>query len=153
MKLNLENSIYKENIILNLKSITKEEVIQQLSKTLWDNGFIRDVNEFVGDVRERESQMTTGIGNGLAIPHGKSNSVLESTMIFAKTKNEIEWNSLDEKPVNIVFLLAIANKDGDNEHLKLLADISGKLMDDNFVEAIRKAKTSEEIKKLLLFQN
>lgn len=149
----LKNSIYQENIVLNLKAFTKEEVIEQLSEILWKNGFIQDVSEFVNDVTERESQMTTGIGNGLAIPHGKSNSVFKSAVIFAKTDKEIEWNSLDEKPVNIIFLLAITNQDGDNEHLKLLADISGKLMDDDFVELIRKASTSEEIKKLLTFQN
>lgn len=151
--MDLEDRIYEENIVLNLKASTREEVIQKLAELLWNNGFIRNVHEFVNDVAERESQMTTGVGNGLAIPRGKSNSVLESTVVFAKVDQAIEWNSLDEEPVKLIFLLAIANEDEGNEHLRLLADISEKLMDEAFVESIREADSAKEIKALLAFKN
>ncbi|MBY7141744.1 fructose PTS transporter subunit IIA [Virgibacillus sp. NKC19-3] len=145
----LDNRVHKKNIILNLQASTRDEVIKLLSERLLENGFIRDSDQFIGDVNERESQMSTGIGRGLAIPHGKSESVLESTVVFAKTNNHIEWGSLDKEPVNIIFLLAIAKQDENDEHLRLLADISGKLMEDDFVNAIRNADSVEEIKKLL----
>lgn len=145
----LNNKIHKENIVLDLQASTRNEVIKLLSKRLLENNFIRDLNQFIDDVNEREIQMSTGIGKGIAIPHGKSESVIESTVVFAKTKNQIEWDSLDDEPVNIVFLLAIAKQDEKDEHLKLLADISSKLMDDDFVNAIKKADTVEEIENLL----
>lgn len=146
----LEKKIYKENIVLNLEASTKKEVIKKLSELLLNNGFIDNLEEFIADVNEREEHMTTGIGNELAIPHGKSNAVVESTVVFAKLSKKVEWHSLDGDPVNVVFLLAIATKDKGDNHLKILASISGKLMDDNFVEAIKKATTKEEIEKLLL---
>ena len=146
----LEKKIYKENIVLDLEASTKKEVIKKLSKLLLKNGFINNLEEFISDVNERETHMTTGIGNELAIPHGKSNAVVESTVVFAKLNKKIEWNSLDDEPVNIVFLLAIATKDKGDNHLKILASISGRLMDDDFVEAIKKSTTKDEIEHLLL---
>lgn len=147
----LDDKVYEENIILNLQVSTRDEVIRLLSERLLENGFIRNVDQFIDDVNEREQQMSTGVGNGLAIPHGKSESVIESTVVFAKTQNEIEWDSLDNKPVNIVFLLAVSKQDENDEHLQLLADISGKLMDDDYVEDIRNATSIERIKALLEF--
>lgn len=144
-----EKKIYKENIVLKLKASTKSEVVETLAEILLKNGFIDNLAEFIKDVKDREQHMTTGIGNGIAIPHGKSNSVLESTVVFAKTTGNIEWESLDDKPVNIIFLLAIAKQDAGDEHLRILANISGKLMDDDFIYAIKKADTEEEIEELL----
>ncbi|AEB30998.1 PTS system mannose-specific EIIBCA component [Carnobacterium sp. 17-4] len=141
--------VYKENIVLNLNASTKIEVVEKLAERLFKNGFIDNLAEFIKDVKDREEHMTTGIGNGIAIPHGKSSSVLESTVIFAKTTEDIEWESLDDKPVNIIFLLAISKQDAGDKHLRILADISGKLMDDDFVYAIKKAGTEKEIEELL----
>ncbi|MDW3030907.1 PTS sugar transporter subunit IIA, partial [Enterococcus faecium] len=81
--------------------------------------------------------MTTGIGHNIAIPHGKSQAVIDSTVAVAKLKNEVDWGSLDNQPVNIVFLLAIKEADKGNEHLRVLAELSGKLMDDDFVKEIK----------------
>ena len=146
----LGGKIYKENIVLNLEASTKKEVIGKLAGLLLKNGFVNNLEEFTADVNKREEQMTTGIGNEIAIPHGKSNAVLESTVVFAKLNRKIEWNSLDNEPVNIVFLLAIATKDKGDNHLRLLANIAGKLMDDDFVKSIKESTTKEEIESLLL---
>ena len=86
----LGKKIYKENIILNLEASTKKEVIKKLAGLLLKNGFITNMEEFTSDVNEREEQMTTGIGNEIAIPHGKSNAVLESTVVFAKLNQKVE---------------------------------------------------------------
>lgn len=145
----LKEKIHKENIILDLDATTKFEAIKELSKLLFANGFITSIDEFDKDVEEREEHMTTGIGNNIAIPHGKSNSVIESTVAFAKTKEPIEWESLDAKPVNIIFLLAIANQDKTDEHLRVLATLSSKLMDNEFVKSIKKANTVDEVSAIL----
>ncbi|RPA65422.1 PTS sugar transporter subunit IIA [Aerococcus agrisoli] len=141
--------IYKENIVIDLDVNTKEEVVETLAELLLKNGFINNLHAFIKDVQERENHMTTGIGNGIAIPHGKSSSVVESTVVFAKTTKYIEWESLDENPVNIIFLLAIAEKDKGDGHLRILADISSHLMDDEFVNEIKNATTENEIEQIL----
>ena len=86
---------------------------------------------------ERESQITTGIGNNIAIPHGKSSTVNVASLMFAKTTKPLEWNSLDGSKVSIIFLMAARERDTGKEHLKMLATVAGKLMDDDFVKEIK----------------
>lgn len=146
-----KNKITKENIIINLVGSSKIEVIQAMSEQLYKNGKITDMKVFLDDVEDREMHMTTGIGNGLAIPHGKSNAVSESTVAVAKLETPVDWNSLDGSLVDFVFLLAIKNEERGDEHLRILAELSGKLMDDSFVEKIKKATTQEELYEALKF--
>lgn len=141
----LKKSISKENIVTGLKAKTKMEVIKTLAQLLRTNGYLTDSSQFFIDVKKREAHMTTGIGKGLAIPHGKSEAVIESTIAIAKTSQPIEWNSLDNQPVDTVFLLAIANKDKNDEHLRVLATLSELLMDDAFVAEIKKAQNVSEV--------
>jgi PTS system fructose-specific IIA component len=148
-EVHLVNLIDKQNIVMNLDAHTREEAIKSLSEKLYDNGFINDVDGFYQDVLQRESYTTTGIGNGIAIPHGKSNFVNETTVIFANTNREIEWNSLDGSKVKIIFLMAVTPENQGNDHLQVLAKIASKLMDDNFVEAIKQAKTPDQVVKAL----
>ncbi|MGY3766125.1 PTS sugar transporter subunit IIA [Vagococcus vulneris] len=145
------NKVNKENIILDLEASTKDEVIKKIAIQLNKNGYLSNLNTFIDDVHDREDHMTTGIGDGLAIPHGKSDAVLESTVAVARLKKPVDWDSLDDKPVEFIFLLAIKNKDQGDEHLRILADLSGKLMDDNFVERIKQSKTEEELFDALAF--
>ncbi|MBS7576711.1 MULTISPECIES: fructose PTS transporter subunit IIA [unclassified Enterococcus] len=140
-----------KNILMNLDVKTKNEVIERLSEILVINGFISDIEQFKKDVFDRESHMTTGIGNAIAIPHGKSSSVIESTVIVAKLKQPIEWAALDKQPVNLVFLLAIKEADKGNEHLRFLAELSGKLMDDDFVQRLKAAQDKDTLIKALSF--
>ena len=75
----------------------------------------------------------------------KSNAVKKSSIIFAKTKHKIEWDALDEKPVDSIFLLAISNIDKDSNHLVLLSKLATKLMDDDNVDALKLANSEQEI--------
>lgn len=129
--------ISEKNIVIGLDADTKEDAIEKLANIMATNGTVNNADDFKKDVLYRESLTTTGIGNGIAIPHGKSESVNQASMVFAKTTTKIEWESLDEKPVSMIFLMAVREKDDGKEHLKMLADISGKLMDDDFVAAIK----------------
>lgn len=146
---NISNFLSEKNIVMNLGASTKEEAISKLTKVLKTNGYIDEASEFEKDVLDRESMTTTGIGNELAIPHGKSDHVIETTMMFAKNDKGIEWNSLDGSKVKDIFLMAVSKADQGDEHLRMLAQLSGKLMDDEFVDAIKNAKTSDEVLKIL----
>jgi fructose PTS system EIIA component len=141
--------ISKELIILNLETEDKNDVIFKLACLAEVAGKIISMQEYFNDVLARELSFTTGIGNGIAIPHGKSNSVEETIVVFAKLKKAIDWNSLDDKPVDIVFLLGIPNDNTDNLHLKILAQLSRKLMNEDFVNALRYATTEQEVYELL----
>ncbi|TGA99883.1 PTS mannose transporter subunit IIAB [Sporolactobacillus shoreae] len=141
--------ISQKNIVMNLDAKTEQEAIKKLSIKLFENDYINNAGGFYDDVLERESYTTTGIGNGIAIPHGKSDYVNESTVIFAKTTEGIEWNSLDGSKVRIIFLMAVNPRDKGKEHLQALAKIASRLMDDHFVRAIKEANTTEEVIQIL----
>lgn len=132
-------------IVLNLKSNRKEEVIRELAELAFNQGKVTSVNDYVKTVLEREKLFTTGVGNGIAIPHGKTDAVKESMMVFAKLEQQIEWESLDGKPVDLVFLLGVPEKDANDLHLQILSRISRKLMDDTFVDKLRKSQTKDEV--------
>lgn len=136
----------EKNIVIGLEAESKEEAIGKLAEIMENNGTVTNAATFKKDVLYRESLTTTGIGNNIAIPHGKSEAVAQASLVFAKTKEPLEWDSLDGSKVSIIFLMAVKEKEEGKEHLKMLADISGKLMDDSFVAQI---KSENNPKKLL----
>lgn len=146
---NISEFISEKNIVLDLNALNQIDAIKKLAILLKENGYIDDALAFQSDVLEREKASTTGIGNELAIPHGKSKHVIRTTMMFARNEEGIEWNSLDGSKVKNIFLMAVSSEDKGNEHLKMLATLSGELMDDDFVEAIKKADSKEKILKIL----
>ncbi|HHY80103.1 MAG TPA: PTS sugar transporter subunit IIA [Thermoanaerobacter sp.] len=137
--------INKNLVTLNLEAKNKEEAIIKLAELAQKEGKIISVDEYVKSVLEREKAYTTGVGNGIAIPHGKSKTVKEAMIVFGKTSKGIEWDSLDGKPVNLIFLLGVPEENVDNVHLKILSQLSRKLMNDSFIEMLKKAVTVEEI--------
>ena len=142
--------VLDERIIdLNAEAANKEEVLTLLAGKLKDAGYIADVEAFKKDIYLRESEGTTGIGNYIAIPHGKSDSVTQVGLAIAKLKHEIEWETLDDKGVRLVFLFAVSN---DHEyarnHMLLLADIARKLGNDEAVERLLQVENVEELKEI-----
>lgn len=138
-----------EQIVMDLEALTKEEVINSLATKLEEKGVLTNKEYFMASVMEREEHSTTGIGNGIAIPHGKSEVVLEAAIAFAKLRNPVEWQSLDDQPVSIVIMLAIPDSEKGDTHLRLLSEIAVKLMDDEFVEALKKKTEPLEVVRLL----
>lgn len=134
---NKSDFISEKNIVIGLHASSKEDAINKLAQIMEKNKIVKNANKFSRDVLDRESQTTTGIGNNIAIPHGKSSTVNFTSLIFAKTIEPLEWNSLDGSKVSIIFLMAASEKDTGKEHLKTLATIAGKLMDDDFVKEIK----------------
>ena len=112
--MNVREVLDERVIDLNMKAADKKEAITYLAGKLKDAGYIADVEEYVEDIYFRESQGQTGIGNYVAIPHGKSSSVTQVGIAIGKMDQEIEWETLDGKGVKLIFLFAVGK---DNEKL------------------------------------
>lgn len=147
--MNIRNVTNMNLIAIDLDVKTKEEVIVFLAELLYKQGIVNSVEKYVDQVMERENHETTGVGKGVAIPHGKSESVLKSSVAIAKLKHPIEWNSLDDEPVDLVFQLAIRKSDEGDLHLKLLSNLACKLMEDEFVNVLRDTSDKQKILMLL----
>ncbi|PIO82460.1 PTS fructose transporter subunit IIA [Loigolactobacillus backii] len=133
----------KDNMIMDLKVTTQKEVMQEFAELAQKNGHAKDADNLYKDLLAREEESTTGFGNGVAIPHTKSKEVLEASIFFARSSNLIEWQSLDDKPVNTWISLMIPVDQAD-VHLKLLAKLSRQLMHQDFI-AILKNGSQEEV--------
>ncbi|MGB4588571.1 MAG: fructose PTS transporter subunit IIA [Clostridiaceae bacterium] len=130
---------------LNMKVKDKDDAIRHLSCLLKEAGYIEDIEEFVKDIYERENEGITGIGEHIAIPHGKSESVRSIGIAIGKLENMIEWESLDNKPVDLIFLFAVSKNQYDSRHLKLLGDLAGRLGRNNTIKKLREMNDFEDL--------
>ncbi len=138
----------KDAIKIGVEAIEKEDALKELVTVLAKAKNIGDQKAIVKALIERESLGSTGIGQGIAIPHGKTDKVSELTAVMGISKTGVNFDALDGEPVYIFFLL-IAPKDTAGPHLKALAQISRLLRDTYFCELIRKCKTSQEVYDLI----
>ena len=137
-----------KSIVVGLKATSKEDVIKQMTEVLSQNGDVSDQIQFFDAVMEREVHTTTGVGNGIAIPHGRCSAVKKASIVYAKLAQDIDWESLDEKPVQLVIMLAVPETQGD-VHLKILSELAMKLMDEELVDQLKKETDPNEIIGLL----
>ena len=137
-----------ENINLSLTDTTKESALDTMSELLYKNGVLTDKDSFLKDVLDRESISTTGIGNAIAIPHGKSVCVKETTAAIGRLKAPVEWESVDDKPVSVIVLLAVNDNDKSGNHVRLLSQIARKLVSEEVCKKLSEAKDSDEIIKI-----
>lgn len=122
-----------------------------MAKMFLDDGVITNIDKYVDSVMEREQTGTTGVGEGIAIPHGKSNAVTTSSIAFAKLKTPVDWDALDGNKVSIVFMLSIPGGSESKEHLRVLSLLAQRLMDDDVIESLQKAKDKDDI--INIFKN
>lgn len=134
-------------IIPALKGETKEEVINELIDLFKSDPRIEDIEKVRDAVIERENIMSTGVGKGFAIPHGKTNAVKEIIGAFGRIKDGVDYDALDGNPVNLVFLL-VGKDNLISTHIKLLSRISRLMNKDDFRHRLREANDAEEIAKL-----
>lgn len=137
--------INKNLILVNIDAEDKNDAINKLIALIKSENKITSEEKFLGCVLERESEFSTGVGNGIAIPHGKSETVKEAIVAFAKLNKRIDWDSIDSEGVDLIFLLGVPEKNTENLHLKILAQLSRKLMDEDFVRLLRDAITQQEV--------
>lgn len=145
------NDLVSRNLInLELSSKTQSEAIEQMAKILKAEDKIDDLNKFIKGIMKREKESTTGFGKGVAIPHCKSKTVKEASISIGKIKNKgIEWNSMDSKPVKFIIMLAIPLEDAGKKHLEILSELSGRLMDDEFLEELINSKKPKNVIEIL----
>ncbi|WP_026563773.1 PTS fructose transporter subunit IIABC [Bacillus sp. UNC41MFS5] len=134
----------KNTILLNIEGNEKESTIDQLVDVLSKAGKISDRAEFKAAILKREEQSTTGIGDGIAIPHAKTKVVNEAAIVFGKSATGVNYESLDGKPAHLFFMIA-APDGANNTHLEALARLSGLLMKAEVRYELLKATTPEEI--------
>jgi fructose-specific phosphotransferase system IIA component len=135
----------KSYIELNLKGTGKREVIAELSGLLLSGGALADREKYEAAVLAREEEASTGIGFGIAIPHGKSEGVARPAIALGLKRQGLDWDSIDGEDATIVFMLAVPQNQPGNEHLKVLQQLSRKLVDDEFRAALSAAGSKEEI--------
>ena len=137
-----------EAIDLNVKAFSKEDVIKKAINLMTKNGNIVDLNEYEKLVFNREQEGTTGIGEEIAIPHGKGNCVSKPGVSAMVIPDGVNFDSLDEKDVKLLFLIA-APDTKDNVHLNVLSKLSSLLMNENFRNKLLNAKSKEEFLKII----
>lgn len=133
----------EKSIKLNSLASSKEEVLNQMINLISQTGNIVNKQEFKETVFKREKEGTTGIGEGIAIPHGKSRTVKKATLAAMVLPKGVEFEALDGKKVNLMFLIA-APDNQENTHLEVLSRLSALLMDEKFRENLKRAKTPTE---------
>ena len=143
--MNVSEVLKKENIVTKLEAKTKEEALSALVDVLCASGNIKNRDEFLKDVLDREAVSTTGIGNGIAIPHGKSTNVSETTVAVGRLLSPVEWKSVDDAPVEFVVLLAVNDNDKTGVHVKLLSEMARKLASEENCKKLLNAKDADEI--------
>lgn len=147
----LSEILKPENIKVSLDALNKTEAITELVDLLGKNGELKEHGKVLDAVLEREATRTTGIGNGLAIPHGKCNGVDHLVMAIGRASTPIDFQAIDGRPVTLIWLLA-SPPDKTGPHISALARISKLMTVDKFRRAINEVSTAEELYKLTIEQ-
>jgi PTS system nitrogen regulatory IIA component len=140
----LTDLLDQELILTELDGQNKRDVLNEFAALLYEHKKIRDQNEFLEVILAREALGSTGIGEGIAIPHGKLKSLNHLVLCFGISRKGIDFDAMDGEPVHIFFVL-IAPEDSPGDHLKALARISRVLKNSSFRERLIKSRTQEEI--------
>jgi len=133
----------RERVTFNLKSETKKDVIDELIDILIAEGKVSDKEAFRAAVLHREEEFSTGIGMGIAIPHGKSDAVNEASIVFGRSDAGIDYESMDDLPAHLFFLIAVPMESSDL-HLRALSEISRNLMHKEMRDQLMSCQTYEE---------
>lgn len=137
----------KTRINFDLKANSKDDVIDELIEVLYEDGKVTNKDELKKAVIKREEEFSTGIGMGIAIPHGKCSAVKEAAITFGLSKKGIDYQSMDDKPAHLFFLIAVPEESSD-VHLRALSEISRKLMHPEVREKLYNVKDFEEFIKI-----
>ncbi|OLS36383.1 PTS fructose transporter subunit IIA [Alkalihalophilus pseudofirmus] len=140
----ISDLLKSETIVLNMSATKKGEAISELVNCLDKAGRLSNAKEYKQAIEAREAQSTTGIGEGIAIPHAKTSAVSTPAIAFGRSKDGVDYEALDGQPSYLFFMIA-ASEGANNEHLETLSRLSTFLMDETFREQLMQAQTKEEI--------
>ncbi|KZE37294.1 PTS fructose transporter subunit IIA [Bhargavaea cecembensis] len=142
--MNITSLLTKDTVLLDLAASTKEAALSELVGKLDEAGKLSDREAFMNDILAREQQSTTGIGDGIAIPHAKSAAVREPAIAFGRSAGGIDYASLDGQPAHLFFMIA-ASEGANNDHLEALSRLATFLMDGKFRERVLNAASADEV--------
>ncbi len=141
----LITEVMRESCIdLELKGTTKDEIIHEMADLFYKSGVLSSKEQFIKDVYFREAEGPTGIGYGVAIPHGKSDAVLAASVAVGRTRNYIPWESMDEKPVKVFIMFAVNSQDASGM-VSLLSQVAVALCDEAVIEQLFTSNSAGEI--------
>ena len=140
----IQDLLRKDVMLLDLQATEKTAVIEEMIKSLVDHGYVTDFEIFKEGILAREALTSTGLGEGIAMPHSKNSAVKEATVLFAKSNKGVDYESLDEQPTDLFFMIA-APEGANDTHLAALAELSQYLMKDGFAYKLRKVSSPDEV--------
>ena len=140
----IQDVLNKNVTLFDLQATDKEGVINEMIQSLVDNGVVTDFETFKAGIMNREAQTSTGLGDGIAMPHSKNEAVKEATVLFAKSNKGVDYASLDGQPTDLFFMIA-APEGANDTHLAALAELSKYLMKPGFADKLRQASTPDQV--------
>ncbi|HEM3691319.1 TPA: fructose-specific PTS transporter subunit EIIC [Streptococcus suis] len=140
----IQDVLRKDVMLLDLQATSKEAVIDEMITSLVDKGCVTDFEVFKTGILNREAQTTTGLGDGIAMPHAKNAAVKVATVLFAKSNKGVDYASLDGQPTDLFFMIA-APEGANDTHLAALAELSKYLMKPGFADKLRSVSSPEEV--------
>ena len=140
----IQDLLRKDVMLLDLQATEKTAVIEEMIKSLVDHGYVTDFEAFKEGILAREALTSTGLGDGIAMPHSKNSAVKEATVLFAKSNKSVDYESLDGQPTDLFFMIA-APEGANDTHLAALAELSQYLMKDGFADKLRQVTSPDQV--------
>lgn len=140
----IQDLLRKDIMILDLQAVSKEAAIDEMITELVEHGIVHDFDVFKKSILAREEQTSTGLGDGIAMPHSKNVVVDQPAVLFAKSNKGVDYKSLDGQPTDLFFMIA-APQGANDTHLAALAELSQYLLKDGFADQLRKATSPDEV--------
>ncbi|MCL6516116.1 PTS sugar transporter subunit IIA [Alicyclobacillus sp.] len=126
----------REQVFFGVPAASQRDAVRYLVEQAQRLGKVTDVEAVVSAVLRREEEGTTGFGNGIAIPHGKSNGVREPALLYGRLAEPVDWKAMDGAPVSVLFLILVP-EESHQEHLQILAKLARRLMHEEFVQQVK----------------
>ncbi|PZL70462.1 PTS fructose transporter subunit IIC [Enterococcus plantarum] len=145
--MNIKDLLVKDVMIMDLQATDKKAAIDEMVQKMYDGGRISDIDIYKEGILAREAQTSTGLGDGIAMPHAKNSAVKEATVLFAKSNKGVDYEALDGQPTYLFFMIA-APEGANDTHLQALAALSRLLIDPDFVAKLKETKTPEDVQNL-----
>lgn len=145
MKIN--DLLQKNLMIMDLQATDKQSAIEEMVQRLYEEKIISNIEEFKAGILAREAQTSTGLGDGVAMPHAKNAAVLQPAVLFAKSPQGLDYEALDGQPTSLFFMIA-APEGANDTHLQALAALSGRLIDADFLTKLNQAQTPDDVQML-----
>ena len=140
----IQDLLRKDVMLLDLQATEKKAVIEEMIQSLVDHGYVTDFETFKEGILAREALTSTGLGDGIAMPHSKNAAVKEATVLFAKSNKGVDYESLDGQPTDLFFMIA-APEGANDTHLAALAELSQYLMKDGFADKLRQVTSPDQV--------